>query len=148
LNVSASIKERVSVDLVCSFEMLSMPYQLARENMEAGVHFFEDIHVVFPQDTGHYKYARNFGTGKVGVTGPLSTIDITGFRPWKWLIDRFYSPTFCSVRKLIEERGVASQVSTVGLVGGVSTCTSLRVALFLWGAFIGTFFLFRDKGLE
>jgi hypothetical protein len=55
-----SIKERVSVDFVCSFEMLSVPYQLAKENMEAGGHLFEDVHVVFPQDTGHYKYARIF----------------------------------------------------------------------------------------
>jgi hypothetical protein len=53
-------KERVGVDLVYSFEMLSVHYQLTRENMEAGVHLFEDIHVVFPQDTGHYKYARMF----------------------------------------------------------------------------------------
>ena len=86
-----------------------------------------------------------FGTGKVSVTGPLSTIDITGFRPWKWLIDRFSSPTFCSVRKLIEERGVASRVRRVGLIGGVSTCISLRVALLLRDVFIDTFFLFRDK---
>ena len=63
-----------------------------------------------------------FGTGKVSVTGPLSTIDITGFRPWKRLIDRFSTPTFFSVRKPIEEGGVTSRpVSAVGLIGGVST---------------------------